>query len=226
MSIQIIGAGFPRTGTTTLKKSLEILGYSKTYHMKELLVNPWYLKYWTRLRDTGTTQWEELYSGYQATVDFPCYPWYKEHLEKYPEAKVILTIRDFDSWYESVMKTVYTAGPQTPGEKIKMLLKMLASSRVRQVIKCIKFFKSCFFGGQFQDHFCDKEFARTVWDEHIAEVKASVKPENLLIYDVRQGWDPLCEFLDLSIPEQELPHLNKKENFRKMMPQLMKGNMV
>ncbi len=226
MSVQVIGAGFPRTGTTTLKKSLEILGYSKTYHMKELLVNPWYLKYWTSLRETGSTQWEELYDGYQASVDFPCYPWYKEHLLQYPNAKVILTVRDFESWYESVLKTVYTAGPQSAGEKVKMLLKMSVNARVRRVVKCIKFFKSCFFGDQFQDRFSDKEYVRSVWEQHIADVKAHVSEEQLLIYNVRQGWEPLCEFLDLPIPKEDLPHLNKKENFRKMMPELMKGNMV
>src|SRR4051812_40000810 len=99
MSIKIIGAGFPRTGTNTLRESLELLGYNKTYHMKQLLVNPQNLHYWSTLRATGTTNWEELYDGYQATVDFPCYPWYKEHMKQYPEAKVILTLRPFEKWY-------------------------------------------------------------------------------------------------------------------------------
>ena len=89
MSIQIIGAGFPRTGTNTLRESLDKLGFKKTYHMKELLVHPENLHYWQTLKNTGTTEWEELYNGYKATVDFPCYPWYKEHMKRYPDAKVI-----------------------------------------------------------------------------------------------------------------------------------------
>ena len=226
MSIKIIGAGTPRTGTTTLKKCLETLGYTKTYHMKELLVNPHNLHYWKRLRETGTTDWEGLYNGYQATVDFPCYPWYKEHMERYPDAKVILTIRDFESWYKSVSSTVFTAGPQTPAEKIKMLGKLLVSSRARNVVKCIKFFKSYFFEEALQGKFADKEYVRAFWEGHIASVKEHVPEDKLLVYDVRDGWGPLCEFLGKPIPEEELPHLNKKENFKEMLPELMKGNMV
>ena len=120
MSIKIIGAGFPRTGTTTLKRSLEMLGYEKTYHMKELLVRPENLHYWTTLADTGTTDWDGLYDGYQATVDFPGYPFYREHMERYPDAKVILTVRPFEKWYNSVYSTVWQAGPQTLPEKLGM----------------------------------------------------------------------------------------------------------
>ena len=226
MSIKIIGAGTPRTGTTTLKKCLETLGYSKTYHMKELLVKPHNLHYWTTLKETGTTDWEGLYDGYEATVDFPCYPWYKQHMERYPDAKVILTVRDFDSWYKSVSNTVMVAGPQTVGEKLKMLGKLLTSSRIRNVKKCIGFFKTTFFKEALQGKFEDKEHARAFWEGHIASVKAHVPADKLLVYDVRDGWGPLCEFLNKPVPQEEVPHLNKKENFKEMLPQLMKGNMV
>ncbi len=226
MSIQIIGAGFPRTGTTTLKRCLETLGYDKTYHMKELLVNPHNLHYWKQLDETGETDWDGLYDGYKATVDFPCYPWYKEHLKRYPDAKVILTVRPFDAWYKSVDSTVFRAGPQTPGEKIKMLGKLLFSKRARRVVKCIKFFKYSFFHKRLHDRFGEKEYARQYWDSHIEEVKSHVPADQLLIYDVRDGWAPLCEFLGMPVPDEELPHLNKKENFKEMLPKLMKGQMV
>ncbi|MBT8257500.1 MAG: sulfotransferase family protein [Bacteroidia bacterium] len=226
MSIKIIGAGCPRTGTTTLKRSLETLGYSRVYHMKELLVNPQRLKYWEQLDATGDTDWDALYDGFDATVDFPGYPWYKEHMKRYPDAKVILTVRDFDSWYKSVDSTVFRAGPQTPGEKIKMLTKLLLSSRARKVVKCIKFFKRTFFADRLHNKFGDKEYARKFWEGHIEDVKASVPADNLLIYDVRDGWGPLCAFLGVAEPADPLPHLNKKENFKEMLPKLMKGQMV
>ena len=226
MSIKIIGAGFPRTGTTTLKRSLETLGLKKVYHMKELLVNPTMLHYWKTLDETGDTDWDGLYNGYDATVDFPGYPWYKQHMKRYPDAKIILTIRDFESWYKSVTSTVWKAGPQTPGEKIKMMGKLLASSRARNVVKCIKFFKKTFFAGELQGRFEDKEFAQKVWEDHITNVKTSVPSENLLVYDVRDGWGPLCAFLGKPEPAEPLPHLNKKENFKEMLPKLMKGEMV
>ena len=226
MSIKIIGAGFPRTGTTTLKRCLETLGYNHVYHMKELLVNPERLHYWKQLSETGDTDWENLYEGYDATVDFPGYPWYKEHMKQYPDAKVILTVRDFEAWYKSVDNTVYRAGPQTPFEKIKMMGKLLINPRARNVVKCIKFFKGVFFAKELQGKFLDKEYAKQVWENHISDVKAYVPQEKLLVYDVRDGWGPICKFLGVPEPAEPLPHLNKKENFKAMLPELMKGNMV
>lgn len=226
MSIKIIGAGFPRTGTTTLKRSLETLGFNRVYHMKELLVNPDMLHYWKTLDQTGTTDWDGLYSGFDATVDFPCYPWYKEHMKQYPDARVILTVRDFESWHKSVSGTVMTAGPQTPGEKIAMMGKLLTSSRARKVVSCIKLFKDKFFRREFEGRFSDKSYAEAKWNAHLEEVKSHVPKEKLLVYDVREGWAPLCKFLGVAEPKDPLPHLNKKENFKQMLPKLMKGEMV
>ena len=226
MSIKIIGAGLPRTGTNTLKQSLEHLGHKHVYHMKELLVNPEKLHYWKTLDETGDTDWDALYEGYDGTVDFPGYPWYKEHMKRYPDAKVILTVRDFESWYKSVDSTVFRAGPQTPGEKIKMLGKLLFNARIRKVVMCIKWFKKCFFAERLHGKFEDKEFTQKFWDDHLAEVKATVPADKLLVYDVRDGWGPLCTFLGVPEPTEPLPHLNKKENFMAMLPKLMKGEMV
>jgi len=226
MSIKVIGAGLPRTGTNTLKQSLEQLGNKHVYHMKELLVNPEKLHLWKTLDETGDTDWDALYEGYDGTVDFPGYPWYKEHMKRYPDAKVILTVRDFDAWYKSVDSTVFRAGPQTPGEKIKMMGKLLTSARARNVVKCIKWFKKCFFAERLQGKFEDKEFAKKFWEDHIAEVKAYVPADKLLVYDVRDGWAPLCKFMGVPEPDEPLPHLNKKENFKAMLPKLMKGEMV
>lgn len=227
MSIKIIGAGLPRTGTNTLKVALATLGYcNHVYHMKELLVNPERLHYWKTLDETGDTNWEALYEGYDGTVDFPGYPWYKEHMKRYPDAKVILTVRGFESWYKSVDSTVFRAGPQTPVEKIKMLSKLLLSSRARKVVKVIKWFKKVFFAERLQGKFGDKEFAKKFWENHIAEVKAHVPADKLLVYDVSEGWGPLCNFLGVKEPKDPIPHLNKKENFKEMLPKLMKGKMV
>lgn len=223
MAIKIVGAGFPRTGTNTLKKALEQLGYSKTYHFKEMIANPTDLDYWLTLEKTGTTNWDELYEGFEASVDLPAYPWYKEHLERYPDAKVILTVRPFDKWYESLYSTIYQAGPRTLPQKLVMLTKLLFSPRLRKMIKCVKFAKRRIFQVELQGKFEDKAFAEKVFNNHIEKVKSEVPADKLLVYDVRDGWGPLCEFLGVPEPEHELPHLNKKENFRTMLSQMMKG---
>ena len=226
MAIKIIGAGLPRTGTNTLKESLERLGYQKTYHMKELLVHPENLHYWLTLKETGSTKWDELYNGYEATVDFPGYPWYKEHMKMYPEAKVILTVRPFEKWYSSMHSTIWQAGPQNFPQKLAMMSKLLFNPRLRAVIKCVKFAKGTIFETHLQGKFGDRAFAEKVFNQHIEDVQAHVPAERLLIYDVSEGWEPLCKFLGAPVPAEPLPHLNKKENFKVMLGELMKGNMV
>ncbi|MEO7961948.1 MAG: sulfotransferase family protein [Ginsengibacter sp.] len=226
MSIKIIGAGLPRTGTNTLKESLEKLGFVKTYHMKELLVHPENLHHWLTLKETGTTNWDELYSGYQATVDFPAYPWYKEHMARYPDAKVILTVRPFEKWYTSVYSTIWKAGPQTLPEKLKMMSKLIFNSRLRSVINCVKFSKGMIFQNHFEGKFEDKAYTEKLFNKYIEDVKAYVPADKLLVFDVSEGWGPLCKFLNVSEPAEPIPHLNKKENFKQMLGELMKGEMV
>lgn len=227
MSIKVIGAGFPRTGTNSLKRSLEMLGISKCYHMKELLTHPDQLQLWLQLENTGTTDWDTLYNGFQGSVDFPCYPFYRQHLDRYPDAKVILTVRDFESWYKSVKSTIWTAGPQNLGEKLVMVGRMLTNPRVKKVVNCIKFVKRMFWQKQFQGRFEDKSYTEEVFNRHIEEVKDYVPAEQLLVYDIRDGWGPLCEFLQVPAPTEPLPHLNKRENFKTMLQDLIKtGKMV
>ena len=177
MSIKIIGAGFPRTGTTTLKKALETLGYNETYHFKDLIANPKKLKYWKELENKGETNFEELFQGFKATVDFPGYPYYKILLKKYPDAKVILTKRDFEDWYESTLKTVWKAGPQTVLAKMGLLTKMLFNASLRDTFMCIKFMRQTYLKKQFNHNFSSKEKAKEVFFKHIEDVKKNV-PEN------------------------------------------------
>ena len=227
MSLKVIGAGFPRTGTTSLKQSLEMLGVArKCYHMKELLVKPETLPIWLRLEETGDTDWDTLYDGFEATVDFPGYPFYKEHMVQYPDAKVILTVRPFEPWYKSIYSTIWKAGPQTVPEKVRMMARLAVNPRLRKVVSCIKFAHRILWQKQFKGRFEDKDFVEECFYQHIEEVKAYVPADKLLVYDVRDGWEPLCAFLGVENPGEPLPHLNKKENFKTMLGELMKGNMV
>ena len=222
MSIKIIGAGFPRTGTTTLKKALETLGYKDTYHFKDLIASPKKLKHWKELEENGSTNFDELFQGFQASVDFPGYPYYKILMEKYPEAKVILTKRDVDKWYESTLKTVWKAGPQTVLAKMVLLTKMIFNTSLRDTFKCIKFMRNTYLKKQFDNNFASKENAKKVFFKHIEDVKKHVPENKLLIYDVSEGWQPLCNFLELPVPEEDFPHLNKKEDFHEMVKGMIK----
>lgn len=221
MDIQIIGAGFPRTGTMTLKKALEILGFDQTYHFKDLIAEPNKLKHWLELETKGTTNFEQLFDGYSATVDFPGYPYYKTLLQKYPGAKVILTLRDFESWYESTYATIWKAGPQTPQAKAELQQQMQSNPNLKATFDCIKFMRSTHLEKKFDGQFASKAHAKKVFLQHIKEVTDFVPKENLLIYNVSEGWTPLCKFLSIPFPEQPFPHLNKKENFHQMVKKMI-----
>lgn len=226
MSIKIIGAGLPRTGTNTLRESLTMLGYVKTYHMKELLVHPENLHYWTTLKETGTTNWDELYNGYQATVDFPCYPWYKEHMKQYSDAKVILTLRPFEKWYDSFYSTIWQSQNPTESQKAEMGQKVQSDPQLQKVMKVMQFAKETITEEHFRGRFLDKAFMKKIFDDHNEEVKAYVPADKLLVFDVAEGWEPLCKFLGKSTPAKPLPHTNKKEDFKEMIGELMQGHMV
>ena len=226
MPIKIIGAGFPRTGTNTLRESLELLGFRKTYHMKQLLVHPENLHYWSTLKATGTTNWEALYDGYEATVDFPCYPWYKQHMKQYPDAKVILSTRPFEKWYTSFYSTIWQSQNPPESERIAMGERIASSPRLQSVMQVMGLAKQTINEEHFQGKFLDKEFMEKIFNDHNEEVKNYVPANKLLIYDVCEGWEPLCNFLNVNVPTEALPHTNKKEDFAEMVAELMQGNLV
>ncbi|MDT0555514.1 sulfotransferase family protein [Patiriisocius hiemis] len=223
MSLKIIGAGFPRTGTTTLKMALEILGYSKTYHFKDLFANPEQVKYWNELEKNGATDYKSLFDGFQASVDFPGYPYYKKLLKEFPDAKIILTKRDVNAWYESTFKTIWQVTPDKLLEGIKDESELASNENLKNKIACIRFLREVYFKKELNDDFLNKENTIKAFENHIQEVINFLPKEKLLVYEVSQGWGPLCSFLGKPIPTNEFPHLNKKEQFKKMLGAMVTG---
>ncbi|MEO1029694.1 MAG: sulfotransferase family protein [Pseudomonadota bacterium] len=115
MALKVIGAGFGRTGTLSMKAALEQLGYVKTHHMLEVMPSKDQRKHWLAIAQGERVDWDEVFEGFEASVDFPSSTYYTELLEKYPEAKVILTVRDPDKWYVSASNTIYAIGKAIPG---------------------------------------------------------------------------------------------------------------
>lgn len=106
MTIQIIGAGFGRTGTASLKVGVEKLGFTKCYHSESLGEHPDHGPQWIGLLDGKSVDWETLFAGYQAAMGLPAGIFYRELMAQYPDAKVILTLRDPERWYESASQTI------------------------------------------------------------------------------------------------------------------------
>ncbi|MBW4573892.1 MAG: hypothetical protein KME08_01255 [Aphanothece sp. CMT-3BRIN-NPC111] len=219
MTIKVIGAGFGRTGTLSLKKALEELGFSKCYHMVELLEHPEHVTFWENASQEKPVDWDTLFKGYQATVDFPGYRYYRQLMQHYPDAKVLLSIRDPESWYESTLNTIFKVEPKGL-QKLKITLQLPFSPRLRRLIRMFRLTKDV-WQRDFQGKFSDKQHALKVFDQHIEEVKRVVLPERLLVYQVKEGWKPLCRFLDVPVPDQPFPHLNDRVTFQQVSQQLL-----
>ena len=218
MSVQIIGAGVGRTGTLSLKHALEELGYQKCHHMIELLHNPPQLPYWKELYKTGNTDFDTMLKGYTAVVDFPGAIFYKELMQHYPDAKVILTVRDPERWYKSAIDTIYNM-PKGFGRFMMKLVGMFKPP-VRHVSNTLDFANEAIWLGFFQNNFSDKARAIDIYNKWNEEVKRYVPKEKLLVFEVKDGWQPLCDFLNKPVPSTPFPKVNDTAEFNARKKQL------
>jgi hypothetical protein len=220
MTLKVIGAGFGRTGTASLQAALEELGYSPCYHMHEVLFkNPGHAPLWEAAWDAVArgeyVDWEELLAGYQATVDWPGASFYRELMEAYPEAKVLLSVRAPEKWYKSTKNTIYTVE-----ERSEMLDRNLQESSGSQIARGHQMIRKLVWEGTFGGSFEDRRYAIEVFERHNEEVKEHVPANRLLVYEVKEGWGPLCEFLQVEVPEDKpFPHLNDTNFFRNRVEQ-------
>jgi hypothetical protein len=206
MPIKVIGAGFGRTGTLSLKVALEELGLRKCYHMTDVLAHLEHAAVWDDAARGGTVDWESLFNGYEATVDWPGCAFYEELMRHYPSAKVILTLRDPDRWYESARQTIYQARDAFP-RWLRWLNPRM--DRFRTMLDRVV------WRGTFDGRFEDKSYAIEAFNGHNERVRQAVPAGQLLVYEVREGWEPLCKFLEMPVPEgRPFPHLNVAAEFQ------------
>lgn len=205
MSLKVIGAGFGRTGTLSLKQALETLGFGPTHHMTELIGSGEQIEHWHRIAFGGEPRWDEVFADYQSTTDFPACSYWRELAEAFPEAKVVLTVRPADKWYDSASNTIRAFSKAFPGwMKLIPKLKKLDALQTRIV-----------WTDTFNDRFDDPAYAKAIFNRHIEDVKAALPVDRLLVFDVTQGWQPLCDFLGVPVPDEPFPRVNDSEEFRK-----------
>jgi hypothetical protein len=212
VSIKVIGAGFGRTGTLSLKMALEELGIGKCYHMVELFKNCDQVIEWEKALRGGKPNWDTIFSGCQSTVDFPACLYYKDLLVKYPDAKVILTYRDPESWYRSAYETILTMRP-TAWQLFKIYLYYPFSDRARNVLKTGLHNKALIENKLFGGDIDDKQHVIDVFVNHLEQVRNTVPADRLLVYQVSEGWEPLCRFLGVPLPDIDFPRTNPREKF-------------
>jgi hypothetical protein len=200
MTLKVIGAGLGRTGTLSLKQALEQLGLGRCYHATEVFKIPGAPELWERAAK-GEELWEEIFQGFSATVDWPAATFYERLAHKYPEAKVILSLRDPDAWFDSAQNTIFKAMDRSMDDMSQ------ASSRM------LKLTVTDMFDGRIHD----RAHATAVFRAHNERAKQVIPPERLLVYQAGEGWEPLCRFLGVPVPGAPYPKVNTSEDFAKML---------
>ena len=199
--LKVIGAGFGRTGTHSMKQALEMLGLGPCHHMAEVLANPEQLAKWREIAAGATPDWDDVLMGYGSAIDWPSAFYWRELSRHYPEAKVLLTVRSPESWYKSFSSTILEAiGPDSSPD-------FFGHRIIRNAV----------FDGRPED----REHAIAAFNRNSEDVRATIPPSRLLVYQVGDGWEPLCRFLGRPVPQAPFPATNSTEEFRehfKMKP--------
>ncbi len=202
MTLRVVGSGLGRTGTKSMKEALEILLGAPCYHMVECFEHPDHPSQWLDAIKGRPVDWDALYDGYAATVDWPSAACWKELADVYPEALILHSERPADEWFASADRTILEGFKKPRDEWDEpgtnpwwdMAIAMLED--------------------RFTPDFLDRDAAMAAVDAWNADVRATADPDRLLIWQTGAGWEPICEALDLPIPDQPFPHTNTTAEFR------------
>ena len=197
MALAVMGAGFGRTGTESMKLALEMLGFGPCHHMKEVLTNPEQLEIWRAIAHGKEPDWNRAFEGYRSSVDWPSAFYWRELSQVYPDAKVILTVRSSESWHNSMTNTIFKVlDASTDPDSIGLTL---IAKRV--------------FDGRYRD----RDHAIAMYEKNNSDVQAAFGPDRLLVHQLGDGWEPLCRFLDRPVPAESYPRSNSTEDFAAFM---------
>ena len=197
MTLSVIGAGFGRTGTLSMKLALEMLGMGPCHHMQEVIDDEVLRQKWLDVVHGGQPDWEDIFQGYICTVDWPSAYYWRELAAYFPDAKVLLTVRSAESWYTSFANTILQVidketsvtglGPKLVGEMT--------------------------FAGRPGD----KAHAIDVFERNTESVISAIPDDRLLVYELGDGWEPLCSFLGKAVPDAPFPRTNTPDQFQVML---------
>jgi hypothetical protein len=209
--MKLIGAGLPRTGTLSQKVALEMLGMGPCYHMVNVLGDLDQAETWQRALD-GQNVWDEVFEGHESTVDWPGSFFYKELADHYPDAKVLLSTRDPAAWEKSMRDTIWGL---FYGD---MLQRDLSNARARVDDKW-RSYMEMMEGMWEKSGLIDNganttsESMQNAMERYHDEVRSNIPSDRLLVWSVQEGWEPLCEFLGVPVPDTPFPRLNDSKVF-------------
>lgn len=198
MALEVVGAGLGRTGTLSLKLALEHLGFGPCFHMVEIMRHARErMPQWIGVV-RGERDWDSIFAGYSATVDYPTCTYWRELADYYPQSKVILSDRDAGSWYGSIRETI-----MSPANVAGFLASPIAEFMLGAVI------------GDFVDHLDDRDWMIDYYDRRRAEIISALPSERLLVHRAAEGWEPLCAFLGVPVPAGPYPRVNSKADMQR-----------
>jgi len=205
----VIGAGFGRTGTLSTKTALERLGFDRCYHMMEVFAHVEHAPVWSAAARGEAVDFDALFDGYRATVDWPACAFWQELMAAYPEAKVLLSVRPAEVWFASFRDTIFEVMTRPQPEDVELPPGFAALGEMASLVVRDRSF------GPDLATMSDAEII-AAYERHNAAVRAAVPADRLLEFDVVQGWEPLCAFLGVDVPDEPFPNVNDRAEFRRM----------
>jgi hypothetical protein len=200
MALKVIGAGLGRTATFSLKFALEHLGFGPCYHMSEVFAAARRnVPLWLDVV-RGNPDWDAVFAGFQSTTDYPACTYWRELADSYPDAKVVLTVRDAESWFDSVTDTIFS--PKMQGS--------LAGSPIGAMMQGVVF-------AAFGDRVNDRAFLTDWFDRRNQSVIDALPRDRLLVFSPKEGWRPLCAFLGVPVPDTPFPRVNSRDEINQAM---------
>jgi hypothetical protein len=202
--LQVIGVGMHRTGTMSVKAALEQLGFGPCYHGMEALRRSADGEHWLAAYETGgDVDWSQIFEGYPATLDWPTIHFWEELATAYPDARILLTERDPESWWSSHVSLFQTTAKfdRDLTDEQRQWAQESGFARMFDALSAI-------VPATFDGRVFDKEHCLRVYEEHYERVRRTVSAERLLSYRVQEGWEPLCRFLGLDVPDEPFPRVN------------------
>jgi hypothetical protein len=202
MALKVIGSGFGRTGTKSLKAALERLGFGPCHHMHEVVEHPEQVAHWQTLAAGGPVDWREVFAGYNSQVDWPGAHVWRELAEAFPDAKVVHTVRPEATWWASFDKTI--------GKLMARFHDLPLPPHIHDILVAWNGLAGkATFGGVLND----RDVGIAAFRRRIDEVREALPAERLLVFDVAEGWQPLCAFLEVDVPDEPFPHHNLRADF-------------
>jgi Sulfotransferase domain len=210
--MKMIGVGFGRTGTMSLKAALEELGAGPCFHMIDLITGEnrdQDLQHWIKIADGEPVDWAEVFDGWEATVDWPAAAKWRELVDAFPGVPVLLNVRDFDGFYKSCANTILAVKEAAQAGELAE-----DANREQPAPELWGVIEKLIWQGDFQGRFQDKEWVREMYWERVETIKREVPADRLVYWELGDGWEPLADALGVAAPDKPFPHLHDTNEFR------------